>query len=120
MNKELEIMIVEDEAITAMVMESELKEAGYCIVGRVVSGEDAVSFAKEVNIDVVLMDIRLAGEIDGIEAAAQIQNIRTTQIIFMTGYDDPETRGRANALNPLAFLNKPLDRATLIENLEKI
>ncbi len=55
---------------------------------------------------------------DGIEAAEQIQSIRKTPIIFCTGYDDPEIRNRANALEPLAFFNKPLDFSALVSILD--
>ena len=118
-NNKLEILLVEDEILTAMVMKLDLEKGGYLVAQSVVSGEDAVSAINEIKIDVILMDIRLAGDIDGIEAAAQIQNIKEIPVIFMTGYDDAEIRAKAEALEPLAYLLKPLDMAALIKILEK-
>lgn len=114
------ILIVEDEVITAMVMEAELRKAGYPVVRKVVSGEEAVSLATQEVFHVVLMDIRLAGQMDGIEAARRIQQIRETPIIFMTGYQDAETLQRAQELSPLAYLIKPVNGARLAELLGSI
>jgi len=120
MSETLKILIVEDEVLTAIILKRNLEKAGYQVAKSVVSGEDAVKTAMEMEIDIVLMDIRLAGEMDGIDAAAEIQKIRITPIIFCTGYDDEETKNRADKLNPLAFLNKPLDIAILINILHSI
>lgn len=120
MSKTLKILIVEDEVLTAIILKRNLEKAGYQVAASVVSGEAAITTAQEIPIDLVLMDIRLAGEMDGIEAAAQIQKIRETTIIFCTGYDDDETKTRALQLEPLAFLNKPLVMATLIHLIDSI
>lgn len=71
-------------------------------------------------ITTLVMDIRLAGQIDGIEEARRIQQIRGTPIIFMTGYQDEETYQRAQQLSPLAYLVKPLDGARLRALLESL
>lgn len=118
--RELNILIVEDEVITAMILKINLEKAGYHVARSVVSGEDAVLAVQELNMDVVLMDIRLAGSLDGIQAAALIQDIRKTPIIFCSGYDDNATKKRADALNPLGFLTKPLDLATMIRTLDLV
>lgn len=120
MSKDLKIMIVEDEIITAIELEMHLRSAGYIVASRVTSGEKAVSNAEAERIDVVIMDIRLAGIIDGIEAAEKIQSIRETDIIFITGYEDQETRKRAEALNPTAFLLKPVDASDFSHILNHI
>jgi CheY-like chemotaxis protein len=116
----LKILLVEDEVITAIMMEVGLRKIGFPIASRAVSGETAVSLATEEIFHVVLMDIRLAGQIDGIEAARQIQQIRKTTIIFMTGYQDEETRLRAQELSPLAYLVKPIDTAQLAALLGEV
>jgi CheY-like chemotaxis protein len=118
MGRELRILLVEDEVITSFIVKKNLEKADYRVARSVVTGEDAISAVREMPIDIVLMDIRLAGAMDGIEAASRIQQIRKTPIIFCTGYDDPETRDRANALEPLAFFNKPLDIPAVVSILE--
>ena len=72
------------------------------------TGEDAVRAAAEERPDLVLMDIRLAGEMDGIEAARQIAAASPAKIAFMTGYSDERIVQRARALNPAAYLVKPV------------
>lgn len=104
----LRFLVVEDEVITAMCLEMELKRAGYTVCQRVVSGEEAVASAVQHRPDVVLMDIRLAGKLDGIEAAQEIQTATGIPVIFMTGYPDDAVIARANQLNPLGFFIKPV------------
>ncbi|MDI6402521.1 response regulator [Balneolaceae bacterium ANBcel3] len=120
MSGELKILLVEDEVLTAILMKKKLEKSGYQVAKSVTTGEHAISAVKEMDMDIVLMDIRLAGEIDGIEAAEMIQNIRKTPIIFITGYDDTETKERAETLKPLAYLNKPVDFAALLSILEDL
>ncbi len=120
MSRNLKILIVEDEVLTAIVMKKKLENAGYQVAQSVTTGEDAVLTVKEMTIDIVLMDIRLAGEIDGIEAATKIQNLREIPIIFLTGYNDAETKKRANALEPLAILIKPVEMTDVVNILERI
>lgn len=120
MSRNLKILIVEDEVLTAIVMKKKLENAGYQVAQSVTTGEDAVLTVKEMTIDIVLMDIRLAGEIDGIEAATKIQNLREIPIIFLTGYNDTETKKRANALEPLAILIKPVEMTDVVNILERI
>lgn len=113
MAEQMKILMVEDEVITAMVMEAKLLGAGYPVSRRVASGEEAVSLAAQEVFHVVLMDIRLAGQMDGIEAARRIQQIREIPVIFMTAYQDEETQRRAQELSPLAYLVKPVDSPRL-------
>jgi len=120
MTDNLRIMLVEDEVVTAIMMEAGLRKTGFPVAHRVVSGEAAVSLAIEDFFHVVLMDIRLAGQMDGIEAAHKIQQIRKTTIIFMTGYQDEETRLRALELSPLAYLVKPVDFTQLAALLGEV
>ena len=116
----LRILIVEDEVIIAMCLEMELKHAGYTVCQRVIRGEDAVRIALRESPDCVLMDIRLAGDIDGIDAAQQIQAQTTIPIIFMTGYPDKAVEERAKALNPLGFFIKPVRVLTLKPLLDSL
>ncbi len=116
------ILIVEDEAFTAMSLRLELERAGYKVCNILSTGEQAVSFAESNKPDLILMDIRLAGNIDGIEAAEQIKTSQNLPIIFMSGYDDKSSRQRAQKLNPLSYLVKPVtlgDLTDVIESVEK-
>ena len=108
MTKPLHVLVVEDEVIIAMCLELELQRAGYAVCQSVESGEDAIRAAAEHHPDVILMDIRLAGELDGIETAQQIQTSADIPIIFMTGYPDNDVKTRANELHPLGFFIKPV------------
>lgn len=108
MTKSIRFLVVEDEVIIAMCLEMELKQAGYTVLRRVVSGEEAVIAAKQYHPDVILMDIRLAGTLDGIEAARQIRAESSIPILFMTGYPDHAVLERAKQQNPLAVLSKPI------------
>ncbi len=107
------ILIVEDEGMIAMCLELELKQAGYEICQWVAKGEDAVRIAQRESPDCILMDIRLAGDIDGIEAAQQIQAQTDIPIIFMTGYPDKAVEERAKKLSPLGYFIKPIRVLTL-------
>jgi DNA-binding response OmpR family regulator len=104
----IRILVVEDEVLTAMMMQAQLKKAGYSISRHVTTGENAILSAKEDPPDLILMDIRLAGKIDGVEAAAAINAEREIPVIFVTGYDEKIVRERAGTLKPLAFMVKPV------------
>ncbi len=122
MNQARRILVVEDEAMIALCLEMELKKAGYVLCKRVARGEDAVLTALRDLPDVILMDIRLAGPIDGIEAAHRIQAATTIPVIFMTGYPDKAIEERARALSPLGFFVKPVRLSAirpLIDSVER-
>ncbi|MHC9538640.1 MAG: response regulator [Vulcanimicrobiota bacterium] len=108
MEKTLKILLVEDEVLIAASLEAELMLAGYAVCFRVGTGEDAILSAERHQPDAVLMDIRLAGKLDGIEAAERIQESLNIPILFMTGYLESALKERAMGLNPLGFLTKPV------------
>lgn len=116
----LKLLIVEDEVLTARLMEVKLSKAGFDVVDPVSSGEDAIESVKANKPDVVLMDINLMGEIDGIEAARKIQKNNDTKIIFITGYTSDTIKKRAMAINPYNYLVKPLEMEHLKELLLNI
>lgn len=109
MTAKARILLVDDEIIPAMLMSRQLATMGYAITAMVATGEEAVASASKDRPDLVLMDIQLAGTMDGIAAAAIIQAREAIPVIFVTGYDDREIREKAMALQPLAYLVKPLD-----------
>ena len=85
------ILIVEDEAVTAMELEETLSRRGYEVVGTAANGPDALRIAKERWPDLILMDIRLQGPMDGIETADQINLFYEIPVIFLTAYSDDLT-----------------------------
>ncbi len=117
MNK-LSVLVVEDEAVLAMLYEKRLKKKGYTVTGRASTREEAVSLAFKNPPDLILMDIRLAGENDGIEAAKEIAERIKTRIIFTTGYSDESIKSRAMALHPLAYLIKPFEINELLLHVQ--
>ena len=122
MKRELKILLVEDELPIAMLMERQLEDIGYEIHSHVTSGQKALDNARENQPDVILMDIRLAGSIDGIEVAKRIisSNHKPPAIIFVTGYADEATRERAAQLNTQGFFVKPMNPEELKPILDRL
>ena len=108
MGKALKILIVEDEAIFAMFLKKQLQICKYEICESVSTGEDAICSVEKENPDIILIDINLAERMDGITAAEKIKSLYDIPIIFMTGYDNEDLKNRAEELNPVAYLIKPV------------
>jgi CheY-like chemotaxis protein len=108
MAEKIKILLVEDEFFIALLLQMSLERSGYEVGDPVSTGEEAIKCVAQERPDVVLMDIRLAGALDGIEAAREIVARYAVPIIFMTGYSDEETVKQAQALHPLAILTKPV------------
>ncbi len=116
MEKKKRILIVEDEAYTAMMLQESLTQSGYEVLTPVSTGEDAVKKAMDEIPDIIFKDIHLVGSMDGVEAAEIIQTRKIIPIVFMTGYANEEFMERAKNLKPFRYLNKPI----LIRDMEKI
>jgi DNA-binding response OmpR family regulator len=114
MNNPPRVLIVEDEAVLAMLYRKRLKSRGYTVTGTAATREEAVSLAFKYPPDFVLMDIRLVGENDGIDAAREIAARIRTRTIFITGYSDEKIKNKAMELHPLAYLIKPFDLQELL------
>jgi diguanylate cyclase (GGDEF)-like protein/PAS domain S-box-containing protein len=112
------ILIVEDEIIVAKDIENKLKKLGYTVPALAYSGEEAIEKAATANLDLILMDIRLRGNIDGVEAARQIYNSFSIPIIFLTANADNSTFERAKTTNPLGYLLKPFKERELHNTIE--
>ena len=112
------ILIVEDETIIAMEIGKDLELAGYTIIETVVSGEKALDVIQGNRPDLVLMDINLQGEMDGIEAAENIANISDIPVIFLTAFNDEETFRRAKATSPYGYIMKPVNKRDLETRIE--
>ena len=112
------ILIVEDEPIIAADLRDRLEEKGFTVLGSFDTGEAAVEFVRRHTPDLVLMDVNLAGTLDGVEAALAIRQIATVSLIFLTSNSDSATFGRARAARPQAFLSKPFRGRDLTNAIE--
>ena len=113
----MRVLIVEDEALLAMSYKMSL-DGGECdVVGIAPNAEAANKMAGSLRPDVVLMDIKLEGDMDGIESARFIMEHYNIPVIFITGNTDEETRQRALKLNPSGYLAKPIDCEKLHKSL---
>lgn len=107
MERKKKIMIVEDEAINAMSLRTKLKSLGYEVCELAATGEQAIRDVERERPDLILMDITLSGEMDGIEAARQIRLRHDIPIIFLTGYYDEEILDETKGVGSTAILLKP-------------
>jgi len=107
------ILIVEDNRIVARDIQQQVSRIGHVVVGITARGEEALPLAGESRPDLVLMDIRLEGKIDGIEVAQQIHERFGIPVIFLTAYADEETVRRARVTEPFGYLLKPFEDSQL-------
>ncbi len=112
------VLIVEDEGIVAMAINDTLKKMGYKVTGICSTGEEAIEKAATTIPDVVLMDIHLKGEVDGIEAADKINKLYGIPVIYLTAYADDETISRALTSGSFGYLVKPFNARELFSNIE--
>lgn len=112
------IVVVEDESIVAMDIQRRLEQMGHSVSGVYARGEDAVEEIGQHEVDLILMDIRLAGSIDGIETARRIHEIHDLPVLFLTAYADDETLLRARDTGPAAYLVKPVQDRELRSMIE--
>lgn len=112
------ILIVEDEQIVAKHIKNHLKKGGYDPVGVAVTGEDAVRLTEELQPDLILMDIRLAGPMDGIQAAEKIRARHNIPFIYLTAFADSQTLERSRTTEPFGYLLKPFEAKVLYSTIE--
>ncbi len=112
------ILIVEDESIVALDMQNRLRMLGYHVVGRATTGMEAIQQAETQQPDLILMDIRLQGPMDGIEAAAIIRKRKSIPVVYLTAYSDNETLKRAKLTEPHGYLIKPFEERELQTAIE--
>ncbi len=103
------VLIVEDELIVAHNLQRKLQRLGYTVPAVVATGEEAIDLVGTTHPDVVLMDIRLAGMIDGVATAEQIRLRFNIPVIYLTAYVDTETIQRAKLTEPLGYIPKPFE-----------
>lgn len=107
------LLIVEDEYFVALTMEQALTDAGYDVIAIVTRGEEAIATALKERPDLVLMDIRLAGDMDGYQAAAELRQLGFRSV-FASAHADERSRAQGQAADPLGWLAKPFTREGLV------
>src|SRR5690554_7301551 len=112
------VMIVEDDLILNLLYESYLEKLGYDAEGELVYGKTAIEVAKKIKPDLILMDISLEGEIDGIEAMTEIRKFSDVPVIYITGNSDPYHIQRAKETDYIDYLVKPIEFNDLKESIE--
>ena len=112
------VLIVEDEGILSMEMSQSLTSMGYEVIDVAVTGENAVELVDEKRPDLVLMDIQLAGELDGIQAAEMINSRHNIPIIYISGHTDELTFSRAKITGPYAYISKNFNYDELHTTIE--
>lgn len=116
--KSTSILIVEDEKIVARDIQNILKKMGYSVTGTASSGDEAIQKVITYNPDIVLMDIKLDGDIDGIESAQQIRDRFNIPVIYLTAFADESTLQRAKVSEPHGYILKPFDNRDLHTTIE--
>ncbi|NJN45679.1 MAG: response regulator [Candidatus Competibacteraceae bacterium] len=112
------IMVVEDEGVVALSLRKKLEGLGYEVPAIFASGEEAVSQVAAIHPDMVLMDIMLAGEMDGVTTAAQIKSRHPVPVVYLTAYSDEKTLERAKVTAPSGYLLKPFEGRELRSTVE--
>jgi signal transduction histidine kinase len=112
------VLIVEDEAIVAADLANKLEHLGYRVSGSVPSGEEAIAIAGEYRPDIVLMDIRLSGSLDGIETAERMRRAHGIPVVYVTAHSDPDTLTKALGTEPFGYILKPFIDRELTTQIE--
>lgn len=116
----LRIVITEDDAIIALDIERQVAAMGHTVVGVAATAEEALRTIEENRPDLVLLDIRLKGAVDGITLAEEIQRHFATRIIFISAYSDRSVIERARAVQPEGYLVKPIRKEDLAEAIDRV
>jgi len=120
MKDDFKILIVEDESIFAKNLAIILDKWGFVALKPVAKGEDAVKVAYQEKPSLILMDILLAGELDGIETAEKISQQEDIPILFMTGYSIDNIEERTININSIGYLEKPINLNELKQILNRL
>ncbi|HDQ08286.1 MAG TPA: response regulator [Methanoculleus sp.] len=119
MREKMKVMIVEDDAIIGMDIEHRVRRLGYEVTGVADNAKEAITLAADTKPDIALMDIRLRGDIDGIDTARMLKEQFALPVIFITAYSDLKMRSRALDLNPAGYIVKPIREVELKNTLEE-
>jgi len=107
------IVIVEDESIVALEIESYIRELGFTVCCIVSNAKDCLEYLSEHTVDLILMDIYIKGDVDGISCAAELKKTKDIPIIYISAFSDDETLARAIETEPVSYLTKPFNRKEL-------
>ena len=118
MTRSAKILVVEDDRVVARDLAQQLTRLGHSVVGVTARGDDAVRLAIETKPELALMDIRLEGAVDGIEAAQQLRERCRVPVVYLTAYADDRTLERAALTEPFGYLLKPFDDTQLRTAIE--
>jgi two-component system, response regulator PdtaR len=113
------IVVVEDDYLVASQVEAALTDAGFDVVGVASSADDALRLAGTERPTLMVMDIRLSGDHDGVEAALEMFEQHGVRCVFATAHHTPEVRARARPAAPLAWLRKPYTMAALVDAVRR-
>lgn len=108
MDAKLKLLIVEDEYLVAFHLQEQLRQLGYEVSHLVATGEEALRNVAQEQPDVILMDMQLAGEMDGMQTAHEIRTRFEIPIIFLTGYSNQDMKERVRELTSVTYLVKPV------------
>jgi two-component system response regulator LytT len=114
----INVLVVEDESIVSKDIQHSLKKLGYNVVGAASTGEKAIELAGSEYPDIILMDIMLKGEMNGIEAAHEIKKRHSIPVIFLTAYADESTLSKAKITEPYGYVLKPFKEIDLHTTIE--
>ena len=112
------ILIVEDEGVVALSLQAVLNKMGYMVVGIAITGNEAIRMATDLHPDVILMDIHIKGDKDGIQTTEKINEFSDVPVIYLTAYADDETVNRALKTRSHSYLVKPYNPRELYSNIE--
>ena len=113
------ILIVEDDMIIAMVLERMVRKLDHKVLDKVITGQEAIECAQENEPDLILMDIQLKDDIDGIEAMKEIRKFSDVPVIYITGNSDQYNLNRAKETNFIEYLVKPIRMEDLKDSFEQ-
>jgi DNA-binding NarL/FixJ family response regulator len=120
LERQRRVLVVEDDFLVAGEVEFVLAEAGFDVIGPAATAADAIRLAAESKPDLVIMDVRLAGPSDGIEAATQIYRELGIRSLFATAHSDGHTVARGKAANPLGWVAKPYSPVSLLAEINAL
>src|SRR5699024_1123289 len=114
------VLIVEDDMIISMVLERMLQKLNFTVIDKVTTGKKAISLTSETELDIILMDIQLKDQIDGITAMEKIREHSSVPVIYITGNSDEYYLKRARNTNYVDYLVKPIQMKDLKKALQKV
>lgn len=116
----MKILIIEDDRLISLMLSKMVQKMGHEVVAVYSKGEKAITSIDELSVDLILMDVMLEGEIDGIQAMQEIQKKHTIPVIYITGNSDNSTKNRASLTNYVAYMVKPVTFAQLKKTINSL